>query len=57
MRFNKAKKQVFNKFKEIAHDNIVRFIELVESQNNLYLVLEYCESGTLENYIKKSINI
>jgi serine/threonine protein kinase len=37
----------------IRHPNIMHLYELLETTNNYYLVLDYCCSGDLENYVKK----
>lgn len=38
---------------EIEHPNIMHLYELMESYNNYYLVLQYCNGGDLEEYLKK----
>ena len=40
--------------KKLSHPNIVRIYEFYESNNNFYLINEYCECGELYNYINKS---
>lgn len=37
---------------KINHPNIIRFIEMLRTANNYYLVYEYCNGGTLGDYIK-----
>lgn len=37
---------------KINHPNIIRFIEMLRTNNNYYLVYEYCNGGTLGDYIK-----
>jgi len=37
----------------IKTPNIVRFIEMLKTANNMYLVYEYCDGGTLEDYLVK----
>lgn len=32
---------------------IARIINCMETQNNIYIVLEYCDQGTMENILKK----
>jgi serine/threonine protein kinase len=32
---------------------VIKFIEMIQSQNNLYLIYEYCKDGTLEEYLNK----
>ena len=36
----------------IENPNIIRFLEMLKSQNNMYLVYEFCNGGTLEEAIK-----
>ena len=40
--------------KKLSHPNIVRIYEFYESNNNFYLVNEYCGGGELFNYINNS---
>lgn len=35
----------------LVHDNIVKFEDLVESNNNIYFFMEYCAGGTLEKLL------
>ncbi len=35
------------------HPNVLHLYEYMETQNNFYLVLTYCNNGDLENYLKK----
>lgn len=42
---------------KISHPNIVHLETNFRSQNNFYLVYEYCNGGTLEDYIKYHNNI
>jgi serine/threonine-protein kinase ULK/ATG1 len=37
---------------KISHPNIIKFIEMLRTNNNYYLVYEYCNGGTLSDYIK-----
>lgn len=37
----------------INNVNVVRFIEMLKTVNNLYQVYEFCEGGTLEDLIRK----
>lgn len=39
--------------KDIVHKNIIHCHEFYETQNNYYLVLDYCDKGDLEAYLKK----
>jgi len=38
---------------KVRHPNIVGLKEVIRSINNIYLVLEYCNEGTLRDYLKK----
>jgi len=38
---------------KVKHPNIVGLKEVIRSTNNIYLVLEYCNEGTLRDYLKK----
>ena len=41
----------------ISHPNILHCFEVIESERHYYLVLNFCEQGDIENYMKdKSIN-
>lgn len=37
----------------IDHPNIMHLYEFMETNNNYYLVIQYCNNGDLENYLKK----
>ncbi len=37
----------------INHPNIMHLYEYLETTNNYYLVLQYCNGGDLESYLKK----
>ena len=37
----------------IKTPNVVRFIEMLKTANNMYLVYEYCDGGTLEDLLQK----
>lgn len=39
--------------REIKHKNIIHCYEFYETQNNFYLVLDYCDKGDLESYLNK----
>ncbi|CAD8171688.1 unnamed protein product [Paramecium octaurelia] len=43
--------------KRINNPNVIKFIELFNSKNNLYLVYEFCNGGNLEEYIQRSRNL
>lgn len=34
------------------NDNIIKLYDLKKTQNNIYLILEYCNEGDLNNYLK-----
>lgn len=38
---------------QINHPNVMHLYEYMETQNNYYLVIQYCNNGDLENYLKK----
>jgi serine/threonine protein kinase len=38
----------------LKHEHIVRLVDFKKSQNNFYLFLEYCEGGSLADYIHKN---
>lgn len=38
---------------DLNHPNIVKYIEIIEDTNNVYLILEYLEGGELYNKIVK----
>ena len=39
--------------KKCQHENIVKLIDVKKSEKNLYLFLEYCAEGTLEDVISR----
>jgi serine/threonine protein kinase len=42
-----------NTLSRIENPNIIKFIEMLRSKNNIYLVYEYCGGGTLEELLTK----
>ncbi|KAM3143604.1 hypothetical protein pb186bvf_004366 [Paramecium bursaria] len=43
--------------RRITHENVVRLLDVQVTQNNIYIFMEYCKSGTLEQYIfRKNMN-
>ena len=38
---------------KINHPNVMHLFEFMETQNNYYLVIQYCNNGDLEAYMKK----
>ena len=41
--------------KEINHPNISKLIDVKENPNYIFIILEYCNGGTLENYLNEYI--
>ena len=39
--------------KELRHPNIVGLIDIMESANNIYIVMEYCNGGSLSNALQR----
>ncbi|KAG5470420.1 hypothetical protein LSCM1_01664 [Leishmania martiniquensis] len=39
---------------QLQHPNIVRYVEQFENNNNLYIVMEYCDGGDLAEKVKQS---
>ncbi|XP_033114350.1 serine/threonine-protein kinase Aurora-3-like [Anneissia japonica] len=35
-----------------AHNNVVQYIEYFTDQNSIYIVLEYCHFGSIDNFLK-----
>lgn len=35
-----------------GNPNIIRFVEMLRTSNNVYLIYEFCNGGTLEDVIK-----
>lgn len=42
---------------EINHANIMHLYEFMETTHNYYLVIQYCNNGDLEEYLKKMGNL
>ena len=38
--------------KSLVHPNVVKFIDFFEDSKNVYIILELCESGNLNDYFK-----
>ena len=49
----KLKREV-NIMKQLKNENIVKLLDISQTDNNLYLFLEYCNGGNLEEYLKKN---
>ena len=39
--------------KRVEHDNIVKLLDVYQTNNNMYIVTEFCQEGDLRGYIKK----
>ncbi|KAJ7092776.1 kinase-like protein [Mycena belliarum] len=39
--------------KSLSHRHITKLIDIVRTERNIYLIMEYCAGGDLTNYIKK----
>ncbi|KAJ6464045.1 kinase-like protein [Mycena sanguinolenta] len=39
--------------KSLSHRHITKLIDIVRTDRNIYLIMEYCSGGDLTNYIKK----
>ena len=39
--------------KKIDHPNIVKLHDVYQTNNNMYIVTEYCKGGDLNSYLKK----
>ncbi len=39
--------------KKIDHPNIVKLFDVYQTNNNMYIVTEYCKAGDLNSYLKK----
>ncbi|KAM3143603.1 hypothetical protein pb186bvf_004365 [Paramecium bursaria] len=39
--------------RQINHPNIVRLLDVQRTQKNIYLIIEYCNEETLDQYVKK----
>jgi serine/threonine protein kinase len=34
---------------QVRHENVIRFIEMLRTTNNFYIIYEFCNGGTLED--------
>ena len=39
--------------KKVDHKNIVKFLDVYQTQNNMYIFTEFCGDGDLQGYLKK----
>lgn len=49
----KSTKNEISICQKTSHPNIVKFMYFSETQNNIYLFMEYCDGGDLANYINQ----
>jgi serine/threonine protein kinase len=42
---------------KLQHDHIVKFVDVLHTDNHCYLITEYCDGGTLEKYIKSNDSV
>ena len=49
----KAIKMEINLLKKLKHENIVKYIDYIATENHLNIVLEFVDSGSLQSIIKK----
>ena len=42
---------------KINNVNIIKFVEMLRTANNYYLVYEFCNGGTLAEHIKSKIRL
>ena len=45
--------QILSDMKTFKHDNIVEYVEVIHLDCYTYIIMEYCEGGTLFEYIRK----
>lgn len=38
---------------KIENIHVIKFLEMLKTSNNMYLIYEFCNGGTLENIINK----
>lgn len=43
-----------NVLKKMNHPNIIKFIDAKKTENNIYLIMEFCNGGSLEEFIAKN---
>jgi serine/threonine protein kinase len=49
-----AVKQELQIHRSLQHDNIVSVIDVVQTANNYYIIMEFCQNGNLRN-VRSSI--
>jgi serine/threonine-protein kinase ULK2 len=52
--FTSLKSEIAN-MRLLNHPNIVRLLDVKKSANNLYLIMEFCNEGSLEGYLTKNL--
>ena len=45
--------QILSDMKKLKHENIVQYVECFYLDGYAYIIMEYCEGGTLFQYIRK----
>ena len=45
--------QEITALKNLDSEHIIRFYDILKTQNHFYLVVEYCDGGDLSHYIEK----
>jgi serine/threonine protein kinase len=45
--------QILSDMKKFKHENIVQYVEFFHLGCDTYIIMEYCEGGTLFEYIRK----
>ena len=53
---NKISKEI-KILKRIRHINIIQIYEIIETESNIYIIMEYCENGDLFSLIKSKRNL
>ncbi len=44
-------KREISNLKSCQSDHIVKILDIAQTTNNLYIFLEYCDGGSLDQYI------
>lgn len=52
-RLNEMTRNELDILSKIRNPNIIKFIEMLKTVNNVYIVYELCNGGTLEEYVNK----
>ena len=53
LRKKQAAIREINSLKELQHPHIIRFITAKQTSKHMYLIMEYCEGGSLESYVER----